>query len=71
MRLAPDSADSSEVSLRTGLRNDAGLAGFKIDDNFDLLIGSTAIAYDFVMVTENIKDFKNLKGIKLENWIVR
>ncbi len=47
------------------------LNGTPIDDNFDLLIGSTAIAYNFVMVTENIKDFKNLKGIKLENWIVR
>lgn len=35
------------------------------------LIGCTAIHNNMVMVTENIKDFKNLKNIKLENWFVR
>ena len=47
------------------------LNGTPIEDNFDLLIGSTAIVNDMVMVTENVKDFKNLNGIKLENWITR
>ena len=42
-----------------------------IDDDFDLLIGCTAIVNGMMMVTENIKDFKNLKGIQLENWIAR
>lgn len=47
------------------------LAGTPADDNFDLLIGCTAIVYDLVMVTENIQDFKNFSGIRLENWIKR
>jgi len=44
--------------------------GLMISD-FDLLIGTTAIAYDFVMVTENIKEFERIKGLKTENWIKR
>lgn len=47
------------------------LAGTLADDNFDLLIGCTAIVYDLVMVTENLQDFKNFSGIRLENWIRR
>ena len=40
------------------------LAGTPADDDFDLLIGCTAIVHNMTMVTENIKDFKNLSGIK-------
>lgn len=47
------------------------LAGTPLDDNFDLIIGSTAICYDMIMVTENYKDFKNLNNIRIENWIER
>lgn len=47
------------------------LQGTPIFDNFDLLIGCSSLAYNMVMVTENLKDFKNLEGIKLENWIAR
>ena len=36
---------------------------------FDLLIGSTAIAHNLTLVTRNTKDFKNLNPIRLENWI--
>jgi len=41
----------------------------KLIDEFDLLIGSTAIANDMILVTGNIKHFERLKDIKLENWI--
>lgn len=47
------------------------LAGTPQEDNFDLLIGCTAIDNDMVLVTENIKDFKYLQGIHIENWINR
>lgn len=47
------------------------LAGTPADDNFDLLIGCTAVKYGMIMVTENIKDFKNIQGIQLQNWIQR
>ena len=41
--------------------------GILIDD-FDILIGSTAIKHDLIMVTENIKHFSRLPGISVENW---
>ncbi len=47
------------------------LSGTPADDNFDLLIGCTAITYGMVMVTENVKDFQNFTGIQIENWIQR
>jgi tRNA(fMet)-specific endonuclease VapC len=35
----------------------------------DLLIASISLANDFILVTHNIKEFKRIKGIKLENWL--
>ena len=40
-------------------------------DDFDILIGVTAIHNELVMVTENVKHLNHLSGIKIENWIVR
>lgn len=45
-------------------------AGTPIED-LDLFIGSTAIAYNLVMVTENFKHFEVQKGIEIENWVKR
>ncbi|MGS2761814.1 PIN domain-containing protein [Sinomicrobium sp. M5D2P9] len=39
--------------------------------DFDLLIASTAIANDLIMVTENIREFDRVEEIKIENWIKR
>ncbi len=47
------------------------LAGTPADDNFDLLIGCTSVYYGMTMVTENVKDFKNISNIRIENWIKR
>jgi len=44
--------------------------GTMISD-FDLLIGSTAISNELIMVTENVKEFERISGIKIENWVVR
>ena len=41
------------------------------NDECDLLIGVTAIENKLILVTENKKDFQNLLGIDIENWIVR
>ncbi|MCF0042068.1 type II toxin-antitoxin system VapC family toxin [Dyadobacter fanqingshengii] len=38
-------------------------------DDFDLLIGSTAIVYNLVLVTRNTRHFVNMPGIRLQNWI--
>ena len=39
-----------------------------IVDDFDLLIGATALANNMILVTNNEKHFNRLKGIQLENW---
>ncbi len=44
--------------------------GIMISD-FDLLIGTTAVASDLIMVTENISEFERIKDIRIENWINR
>ena len=40
----------------------------KIISDFDLLIGSTAIANEFVMVTHNTSEFERLQDVILEDW---
>jgi tRNA(fMet)-specific endonuclease VapC len=42
-------------------------SGKSIDD-FDLLIGSTAVTFGLKMVTNNTNHFDRIKGIKLEDW---
>ena len=58
-----DYAAKEKVRLRA--------AGTPVNDNFDLLIGCTAVVNEMVMVTENLKDFKDIQRIELENWIFR
>ena len=43
-------------------------AGTPLENNFDLLIGCTGVVNDMIVVTDNIKDFKNIEGIRLESW---
>jgi len=45
-------------------------SGSLIDD-FDILIGCSAIANDLIMVTDNEKHFDRLNGIVVENWVKR
>jgi tRNA(fMet)-specific endonuclease VapC len=45
--------------------------GKPIGDEFDLLIGVTAVENKLTLVTENTKDFERLENIKLENWFKR
>lgn len=45
-------------------------AGMRIDD-FDLLIGSTAIDLGSTLVTDNIKHLGRIPNIKVENWVER
>jgi tRNA(fMet)-specific endonuclease VapC len=42
----------------------------KIIDDFDLLIGSTAVSFDLTMVTNNTSHFNRLNEIKLEDWTI-
>ena len=42
--------------------------GKPMHDEFDLLIGVTAIENQLILVTDNSKDFEQLAGIKIEKW---
>jgi len=41
--------------------------GRRLDD-FDLLIGTTALENDMVVVTANVKHLGRIPGIMVENW---
>lgn len=45
--------------------------GKLIHDEFDLMIGVTAVENKLTLVTDNIKDFERVDGIKIENWFKR
>lgn len=43
----------------------------QIISDFDLLIASTAVVFNMIMVTENVKEFERVEGLEIENWVVR
>ncbi len=45
--------------------------GMPMHDEFDLLIGVTSVENKLILVTDNITDFQNIEGIKIENWFKR
>lgn len=40
-----------------------------IIDDMDLLIASTALTHNLVLVTNNEKHFRRIKGLEIENWV--
>jgi tRNA(fMet)-specific endonuclease VapC len=49
------------------LRADLERRGLVIGQN-DMLIAAHALALDAVLVTDNVSEFKRVKGLRLENW---
>jgi tRNA(fMet)-specific endonuclease VapC len=45
--------------------------GKPMHDEFDLLIGVTALENKLTLVTDNEKDFVNMSDIKIEKWFNR
>lgn len=41
----------------------------RLQGEFDILIGSTALVHGLTLVTRNTRHFTELSGIQLENWI--
>ncbi len=52
------------------LRDELSRQGRTVE-NFDLLIAATAIHYHLILVTENVKHFKSIPGLEVENWANR
>ena len=42
-------------------------AGTPLDD-FDLIIASTALVHNLVLVSNNVKHFRKVQGLKITNW---
>lgn len=40
-------------------------------DDFDILIGATAVSANLILVTENVRHLKRIPDIQTENWIKR
>lgn len=52
------------------LRDELARQGRTVE-NFDLLIAATAIHYQLILVTENVKHFLDIPKLKVENWANR
>ena len=59
-----DSAREAYGRLRTGLERRGEAIGAH-----DMLIAAHALALDATLVTNNEREFKRIKGLKIENWV--
>jgi len=50
------------------IRSELEKAGTVIGGN-DLLIAAQVLAIDGILVTDNVREFKSIKGLRLENWL--
>ena len=60
----------TETEFNSFIQDNFPQYNFLIDD-FDLLIGATAITYDLVLVTENIKHLARIPNIQIDCWVNR
>ena len=44
-------------------------SGARLDD-FDLIVASCAMAHNLMLVTNNVRHFQRIEGLKLTNWTV-
>ena len=61
-----DSRESAEIfgKIKANLKS----RGIMIED-FDILIGSIAMANDCTLVTNNVSHFNRIDDLKIENWL--
>jgi tRNA(fMet)-specific endonuclease VapC len=61
--LAPN-ADAEYATLRADLERRGQLIGPN-----DMLIAAHALALGAILVTDNVREFKRVKGLRIENWL--
>ena len=64
-QVIPIGEESAEIFGMT--RAQLEKAGSPLDD-FDLIIASCALSDNLVLVTNNVKHFQRIEGLKLTNW---
>jgi tRNA(fMet)-specific endonuclease VapC len=52
-----------------GMKAELSRDGVSVDD-FDLLIGSTALTMNYTVVTNNVNHFSRIPGLQVENWTI-
>jgi tRNA(fMet)-specific endonuclease VapC len=57
-------ADDHYAKLRTELEQHGTLVG-----NNDMLIAAQALAHDLILVTDTVREFSCIDGLKIENWL--
>jgi tRNA(fMet)-specific endonuclease VapC len=57
-------ADATYAVLRADLERRGQLIGPN-----DMLIAAHALALGAILVTDNVREFKRVKGLKIENWL--
>lgn len=60
---------SDAIHLYAEERYRLRMLGQSIED-FDLLIGCTAVSNNLIMVTNNAKHYSRIKDIRIDNWVV-
>jgi predicted nucleic acid-binding protein len=65
VEIIPVGRESAEVFAM--LKADLEKAGTPLDD-FDLILAACALANDLVLVTNNVKHFERIEGLRLTNW---
>jgi tRNA(fMet)-specific endonuclease VapC len=58
----------SVVEAFAEIKRSLEIRGERLAD-LDLLIASTALSLNYILVTNNIRHFQRVKGLKFENWI--
>ena len=59
--------DENEAKLSAQLRAELKAAGTPIG-SYDILIAATAIAHNLTLITSNMKEFKRVSNLKIEDW---
>ncbi|MBE9521297.1 MAG: type II toxin-antitoxin system VapC family toxin [Proteobacteria bacterium] len=67
LEILPTGQETAEIFGKLKSRLESG--GNRLDD-FDLIIASTALAHNLVLVTNNEKHFQRIEGLRLENWCI-
>ncbi len=60
-------ANQEIVEIFGMLKSKLEKTGKAIDD-FDLILASTALSHNLIIVTNNTKHFQRIEGLKIENW---
>ena len=66
LEIAPLGEEIIEIFGREKARLE--MTGTALDD-FDLILGCCALAHNLTLVTNNVRHFKRIGGLKLANWL--